>query len=211
MSAVIFGAGSYGKVYLHYLRDSGVNVVGFLDHNEAMHGTRVLGLSVLGGSEALQSVKDSGVVNLYCSIGNNAVRSRVNRLARELGLVTPNFVHRTAVLDSLLTPNLGIYILPCSVIMPFVDVHSDVMISTGVKVPHHSTLKEGVFLSAGVTVGANMCICERAYVGSGATLVTGKCMTVGTGAIIGAGAVVISDVPENAVFAGVPAKMIKKT
>lgn len=209
MSAVIFGAGTYGEVYLHYLRDAGVEVVGFLDDNASKHGIKVLGVPVLGGSDALQKVRDAGVSKLYCPVGNNAVRLRVNRQARALGLVTPNFVHRSAVVDSVLAPGSGIYVFPGSVLMPFIDVRADVMISMGVKVAHHSTLEEGVFLSTGVSVGASMRLCERAYVGMSATLVTGKCVTVGAGAMIGAGAVVVSDVPADAVYAGVPAKMIK--
>jgi acetyltransferase-like isoleucine patch superfamily enzyme len=45
------------------------------------------------------------------------------------------------------------------------------------------------------------------FIGYGATLIGS--IRVGHGAIVGAGAVVTSDVPENAVVAGVPAKFIK--
>lgn len=209
MSAVIFGAGTYGEVYLHYLRDAGVDVVGFLDDDSAKHGSRVLDVPVLGGSDYLAGALDAGVAQVFCPVGNNAVRLRVNRQARAMGLVTPNFVHRSAMVDSQLAADAGIYVFPGSVIMPFVDIRPDVMISMGVKVAHHTTLEDGVFLSTGVSVGASICLRERAYVGMSATLVTGKCRSVGAGAMIGAGAVVVSDVPDDAVFAGVPAKMIK--
>ncbi len=35
-------------------------------------------------------------------------------------------------------------------------------------------------------------------------------MTIGNGAVVGAGAVVTKDVPENCIVAGNPAKIIKK-
>jgi acetyltransferase-like isoleucine patch superfamily enzyme len=46
-----------------------------------------------------------------------------------------------------------------------------------------------------------------ADIGIGATLLPG--VTVGRGAIVGAGAVVIESVPENAIVAGVPAKVLR--
>jgi len=48
---------------------------------------------------------------------------------------------------------------------------------------------------------------EGADIGTGAVLLPG--VTVGVGAIVGAGAVVTSDVPDNAIVAGVPARLLR--
>jgi len=209
MSAVIFGAGTYGEVYLHYLRDVGVDVIGFLDDDSAKQERKIAGVPVIGGSADLSRVCQAGAKELYSPVGDALFRSRVNRLARGLGLVTPNFVHRSVVLDSPIPVDAGILVLPGSVIMPSVEIQSDVMISIGVKVAHHSTLEEGVFLAGGVSVGAGMRLGHHSYVGANATLVSGKCGTIGARAMIGAGSVVVSDVPSDAVFAGVPATMMR--
>ncbi len=50
---------------------------------------------------------------------------------------------------------------------------------------------------------------KRASIGSNATIVSGT--TIGTGALVGAGAVVTRDVPDYAIVAGVPAKVIGDT
>ncbi len=54
---------------------------------------------------------------------------------------------------------------------------------------------------------APIVIGKNVWIGSNATVVPG--VTIGDGAIIAAGSVVTKDVPENAVAAGVPAKVVK--
>jgi acetyltransferase-like isoleucine patch superfamily enzyme len=50
---------------------------------------------------------------------------------------------------------------------------------------------------------------RTASIGSGATLLCG--ITVGEGAIVGAGSVVTRDVPPGAIVAGNPARILRKT
>jgi acetyltransferase-like isoleucine patch superfamily enzyme len=52
-------------------------------------------------------------------------------------------------------------------------------------------------------------VCKRASIGSNATILCG--ITIGEGALIGAGAVVTKDVPPFAIVAGVPAKIVGDT
>jgi acetyltransferase-like isoleucine patch superfamily enzyme len=48
---------------------------------------------------------------------------------------------------------------------------------------------------------------EGAFIGIGAKII--PCVTVGQHAIVGAGAVVIADVPDEVTVVGVPARLIK--
>jgi len=52
----------------------------------------------------------------------------------------------------------------------------------------------------------NVVVCDNVFIGI--NVVIAKPVTIGKGAVIGANSLVVCDVPENAIFAGVPAKQI---
>lgn len=85
----------------------------------------------------------------------------------------------------------------------------------GIAVVIHKRAKIGekCIISQCVTIGGRSnkgvpIIGDSVYIGAGAKVLGG--IKVGSNSIIGANAVVISDVEENTVVAGVPAKVIKK-
>lgn len=209
MKSVIIGAGTYGQVYLAYLKEAGVEVVGFLDDDEHQQGKVYDGVQVLGSTCMLESIKwTMGVEAVYCPIGNNKIRVQLLEKAAKLGLHTPNFIHSSVIISPNVQLGKGVYILMGSMIMPYTIIEDFTMVSMNVCVAHHSVLKKGVFLSTGVNFGASIVANDFAYCGISSTIMTGI-KILGKECLIGAGAVVIRDVPEGAVVAGVPAKIIK--
>lgn len=102
-----------------------------------------------------------------------------------------------------------------------VKIGNGVRLHTSVFVPEFSTLEDGCWLGPNVVVtnalyprsrtakqhlqGAT--IKRSAKIGANATLLPG--VVIGENALVGAGAVVVKDVPPNAVVVGNPARVIK--
>ena len=61
MKSIIIGAGTYGEVYLAYLLEAGVEIVGFLDDNPQYSGKNVRDIPVLGPISMLETLKESHI------------------------------------------------------------------------------------------------------------------------------------------------------
>lgn len=83
----------------------------------------------------------------------------------------------------------------------FVGVSPQVMLLTGTHDIHNPLNRVGAMEARPVT------ICDGVWLGARCMILPG--VTVGEGAIVGAGAVVTKDVPANTIVAGVPAKIIR--
>ena len=210
MKSIIIGAGTYGEVYLSYLIAAGIDVIGFLDDNEDLIGKKIRNVIVLGKTDLLECLKYShGIEAVYCPLGDNHLRVKFLKHALELGYKTPNYIHPSVIISpDVHIGSHGVYILPSTVVMPCCEIHDFVMVSVHSIVSHHTTIEEGVFLSFGVNMGASVKVHKYAYIGINATVMTGVC-ELGENCLIGAGAVVIKNVPANAVMVGVPAKVLK--
>lgn len=208
-NAIIVGAGTYGQVYSEYLKESHIyNVIGFIDDDPKKQNTIINFIPVIGDLLSLNNIMDKKSTAVFVPIGDNIVRSKIIRYVRSLGFITPSFIHKSVQIHSTVKIKGTVYILPNVSIMPFSSIDDLVMISMGVNIAHHTSIGTGCFFSQGTNIGASIIINNYSFVGIGATVMTGVKL-IGENALIGAGSVVIKDVPDNAIIVGVPGKIIK--
>ena len=123
----------------------------------------------------------------------------------------------------------------CTKIGAFVEIQKNARIGKNCKISSHSFVCEGVTMEDGVFVGHGVTFINDLYpratapdgelqterdwkvqptlvkrgasIGSGATILAN--LVIGENALVGAGSVVTRNVPDNAIVAGTPAKLIR--
>ena len=206
---VILGAGGHGRVVLDILVQDGAYLpVAFLDNNVDLHGRRVDGLPVRGGMDTLPALHAEGVRKAIIAVGDNGVRRGLARTVESHGFDLINAIHPSAQLATNTSLGRGIVIAAGANICAHVQVGDYAILNTGCIVDHESMIGVGAHVCPGVRLAGHVVVESCAFVGIGATVVQN--VRIGFEAVVGAGAVVIEDVPPMATVVGVPARAIKE-
>ena len=206
MKIVVLGASGHGQVvadviFQMWTRGREMELVGYLDDNKALTGTRLLGLPVLGTLADLPSTPHDCVI---LGIGDNADRAR---LYAELTAARKRFVtaiHPTAVLAPDVVVGAGSVLCAGTVVNPGAHIGENAILNTCASIDHHCDMGAHSHVAPGVHLAGRVCVGEGAFVGIGACAVPG--VSIGAWSTVGAGAAVTQDVPERVTVAGVPAR-----
>lgn len=141
---------------------------------------------------------------------------------------------RNSAIPLLDTKNIQARIEPGAIIRDQVTIGNNAVIMMGALINIGAVIGEGTMIDMGVVVGGRGTIGKNCHIGAG-TVIAGvveppsakpvvveddvliganavilEGIRVGKGSVVAAGAIVVDDVPENVVVAGVPARVIKQ-
>ncbi|MEN3185335.1 MAG: acetyltransferase [Atribacterota bacterium] len=199
---VVVGGGGHAKVVLATLLAADFSVEGILDDNETKWGRKIFDIPILGPLEMLRSGK---FVRAVVAVGDNKMRKKI---VEDFGgcceWVTA--VHPHSFVSQDVRIGKGTVVFAGTVIQPGTAVGDHVIINTGVTVDHDCTVGDFVHLAPGVHLAGSVVVEEGSFLGIGSVVIPEK--SVGCWATVGAGAVVIRDVPPLTTVVGIPAKPV---
>lgn len=206
---VILGCGGHGRVVLDILRQSGgVELAGFVDSNREVVGRHVDGLKVLGTPDDLPRLRNEhGITQAIVAVGYNGVRRNFAEQLSVQGFQLISAIHPSANIASTATIGRNTVIAAGALVCAHCQVGDSVILNTGSIVDHESIVGTASHVCPGARIAGRVVIESGAFVGIGSTVI--QCLRVGCEAVIGAGAVVIEDVPSMATVVGVPARVVK--
>lgn len=208
---VILGAGGFAREVLDiFLAQNALEpqyeLLGFVDDNLAKKGQILNGHRVLGDFMWFDSV-DRNAMEVICGIGSSASRYRVVHKALARGLRFCNITHPTAVVTPFVSTGIGVVITAGCILTNQIRIGNHVQINLNSTVGHDSQIEDFCTLAPGVHISGSVHIQTGCEVGTGVCTIQG--VTLGEWSIVGAGAVVTHDIPQNSTAVGVPARVVK--
>jgi sugar O-acyltransferase (sialic acid O-acetyltransferase NeuD family) len=201
----IFGASGHGKVVADIAECCGWEEIVFFDDSFPQKKT-LESWSVVGNTKDFASSMNS-YDGCIVAIGHNVTRLDKIRLLVSLGAPIISLIHPNSVVSKYSSIELGSVVMANAVINSFSKIGLACIVNTSATIDHDCELMEAVHVSPGANLAGSVKVKECTWIGMGASV--NQCLSIGKNVIIGAGSVVINDIPDNVIAVGIPSKVIK--
>lgn len=205
---VIVGAGGFGREMLAWARQSvecGVKweIGSFIDDNlSALDGKNTP--ARIAGRIADHQPKSDEV--FICALGVPALKRKVMELLLSRGAVFTHLIHRTAVMGDNVDMAAGVVMCPYSIASANNRLGVGVALNLHATVDHDATVDDWSQINCHCDLTASVRVGKEVFLGSRVSVIPN--VQVGDGAYVGAGSVVLRDVPAGAKVVGSPARRI---
>jgi sugar O-acyltransferase (sialic acid O-acetyltransferase NeuD family) len=196
---VVIGAGGHAKVVISSLIAAGYNVVAAFDDDPSKKGKNLLGVEIVG---SIDDVQTQSCLRGVVAIGHNRTRAAI--VERLSFMQWVSVVHPRAFVDDSVEIGEGTLIFAGAMVQPDAVIGEYVIINTGATVDHDCHLGDFVHVAPGSHLGGGVQLGQGCFLGIGSSVIPYK--KIGAWATVGAGGVVVNDIPKNALVIGVPAK-----
>ena len=208
---IIFGASGFGREVAWLVErinkiEPTWNLLGFMDDDESIQKSEINGYKVLGKTGDINKYPDA-----YFVIAVGASKTR-EKIVNGMRMVNPIVKFGTVIDPSveksdLVTIGEGSIICAHTIITVNIAIGNHVIINLDCTIGHDAVLHDFVTLYPSVNVSGITDIGHAVELGTGMQIIQGK--SIGDYSIVGAGAVVVKDIPARCTAVGSPAKPIK--
>jgi sugar O-acyltransferase (sialic acid O-acetyltransferase NeuD family) len=208
---VIYGAGGFAREVAQLIEDINkqgllFNILGYIDDNKENTGKELNGYPVLGTSDWLTSQEEEIAVAVAVGAPKTK-RAIVEKLKNRNNIQFPNLIHPSLQISEYNVLGKGNIICEGNILTCNIQIKDFVTINLNCTVGHDTILGNYCTILPNSSISGNVHFKEGVDFGTNATIIQG--VEVGEYSIIGAGAVVVKDIPSHCTAVGMPAKPIK--
>lgn len=207
---LVIGASGHGRVIIDAIeRENRFRIAGIIDTFRPV-GYRCLGYEVLGDElRLLDVIRKHDIYGGIIAIGDNWVRHEV---ASRIRSAVPDFkfvtvIHPSAQVARSAQVAAGTVVMPGAIISANADIGEFCIVNTKASLDHDGVMGAFSSFAPAVTAGGEVTINAFAAVLLGANI--SHTISIGEHSVIGAGSLVLRDVPDRVVAYGLPARVIR--
>ena len=162
--------------------------------------------NIIGDDEYLCNY--SNELYVVVAIADTALRHRLAGLfSGNERLKFPNLIDPSVIMSESVLTGRGNIICAGSVLTVGIEIGDFCIINLDCTIGHGVVMEDFVTVNPSVNISGNVQLAQGVSVGTGSQILPGR--FVGMNTVIGAGSVVIKDIPNDCTAVGVPAKIIK--
>lgn len=212
---ILYGASNFGDEIAQLFRDitkhetSQINkweIYGFLDDDQNKTGVVRNDIPVIGTTQWL----DNNSIQEYffvCCIGNPRTKELITKRIKERGGKFGIGIHPSVIKSDYVSIGEGTIITAGNILTTNIEVGSHVIVNLACTIGHYSKIHDYCTINPGANISGDVTLEEGVLLGTNCTIL--EKMTIGKYSVIGAGAVVNKNIPDNVTAVGIPAKVIK--
>lgn len=195
---IIYGVGKFADfVCYSFMNDSAYTVVAQCVEGDYLSKTNAIAHEFpLVNFDVLENNYDPSEYDLFITAGNDEIRDRIYKEAKQKGYSLANYISTNAVCSKNLKLGDNVFIGEATFIQPYVEIEDNTFI-IGARIGHHSKIGKNSLLSA-CLLGAEVTVGDNSFLGLNSTI---KPKTkIGMKNIIGMNCNITSNTEDKSVF-----------
>lgn len=208
---IVIGAGGHARSVIDIILQNGnYDIVGCVDsvYPDVVELPGMKEIPIIGNDDNLEELYSSGIKNIFIAIGNNSLRAKLYKKSINIGFNSVTIISKNAVVSPKAVIGKGTCVMPGAVINVNCCIGDNCIVNTNCSLDHDCLVRNHCHIAPGAAISGTVVLGEFVQIGTGASVI--DAMTIGSGSFVGAGSVVVKNIPERVLVYGVPAKIIRK-